>query len=64
MVSRAAHLSENFIQPLQGAVQVHFYPTRGGGHVLETNQINFDTNKLSNINLSFFKVKCKCATFN
>ena len=34
MVAGAAHLCEDFVQPLQGAVQVDFYPARSRGHVL------------------------------
>ena len=31
---RRAHLGENLIQPLQGAVQVDLNPAGGAGHVL------------------------------
>ena len=34
VVAGAAHLCEDFVQPLQGAVQVDFYPARSRGHVL------------------------------
>ena len=34
VVAGAAHLREDFVQPLQGAVQVDLYPAGSGGHVL------------------------------
>ena len=34
MVAGAAHLCEDFVQPLQGAVQVDLNPARSRGHVL------------------------------
>ena len=34
MVAGAAHLCEDFVQPLEGAVQVDLNPAGGGGHVL------------------------------
>jgi len=34
VVPRAAHLGEDFVQPLEGAMQVHLYPTGGGRNVL------------------------------
>ena len=34
MVAGAAHLCEDFVQPLQGTVQVDLNPARSRGHVL------------------------------
>ena len=34
MIVRAPHLGEHLVQPLEGAMQVHFDPARGGGDVL------------------------------
>ena len=34
MIARASHLGEHLVQPLEGPMQVHFDPARGGGDVL------------------------------
>ena len=34
MVARASHLGEHLVQPLEGPMQVHLDPARGGGDVL------------------------------
>ena len=34
MIARASHLREHLVQPLEGAMQVHLDPARGGGDVL------------------------------
>ena len=34
MIARASHLGEHLVQPLEGAMQVHLDPARGGGDVL------------------------------
>ena len=39
MVAGAAHLCEDFVQPLQGAVQVDLNPAGSGGHVLEISKL-------------------------
>lgn len=31
---RRSHLSQNFVQPLQGAVQMNLYPAGGASHIL------------------------------
>ena len=39
VVAGAAHLCEDFVQPLQGTVQVDLNPARSRGHVLKISKL-------------------------
>ena len=59
VVAWTPHLCEHFVQPLQGAVQVHLYPAGGGGHVLEN--IHFKNVPTA---FSYFRAREQLASFN